>query len=644
MSRKLLLMLLTGILLLASCTPQETPVPTGTPPPSATPVLHAPEIRFALIGEPRDVNVWELFDESGASYADYALRSEYWPRLYHLAPPEFTFEAQAAEGMPSPVIPEGEFFSATVSLRKDLKWTDGTPFTADDVAFTVNNALAFELGFDWSAYYPLEYIERVDVVDTSTVKFIFKQQPNVGIWQYGPLQGPIVQKAFWEPRILEATSLLPEEALHLKLETARGQLRILQARVDELSAQANTLVSNGQDNRTVLIELDNQQNNLIFAQNTLDKILEQATGKLNSGRQALYAVDDTNEPTLGTWMPAGKENGAWVNEANPDFPFIHPNFDQAVYLTFTYIEDAETAFEENQVDAILYPSGDRRFDYTDITESMSSLDGNLHVLIFNPANMALADPSLRQALTCMIEPSPTPRTSPVSNFILPGNDFWQNVQATTPCSDLDTTSSDTRVSSAVQILQSAGYTWQQIPLMNTPGSGLALPDGSPFPVLGILVPPDQLAGTHAWGESEQVNQIIDAAQELGIQINHLWANYEDTRYRVLSSKQYDMAILGWNLSLYPGYLCEWFGVGGQFNYGSERLQSECQAFAVESNLDVARNHILQIQSILIQDLPFIPLYADVRYDAYRNVQYPFESVLGGLGSLYGAPSYAMPAP
>jgi len=42
---------------------------------------HAPEIRFALIGEPRDVNVWELFDESGASYADYALRFEYWPRF-----------------------------------------------------------------------------------------------------------------------------------------------------------------------------------------------------------------------------------------------------------------------------------------------------------------------------------------------------------------------------------------------------------------------------------------------------------------------------------------------------------------------------------------------------------------------------------
>jgi ABC-type transport system substrate-binding protein len=103
-----------------------------------------------------------------------------------------------------------------------------------------------------------------------------------------------------------------------------------------------------------------------------------------------------------------------------------------------------------------------------------------------------------------------------------------------------------------------------------------------------------------------------------------------------------MAILNWNLSLYPGYLCEWFGGQGQFNYGSDRIKSDCEALNVESDLAAAQKDAFDIQAVLAQDLPFIPLFTDVHYDAYRNVHYPFESVLGGLGGLYGAPSYAMP--
>src|SRR5258706_10262249 len=141
--RRNVLFLIASTLLLASCAPQPVAVPTSTPSPTVVPVTHAPEIRFALIGQPRDVNVWELFDESGASYADYALRSEYWPRLYHLSPPGFDFQPLAADAMPSTVMQDGELYSATVKLRTDLKWTNGTPFTAEDVAFTANTALAF---------------------------------------------------------------------------------------------------------------------------------------------------------------------------------------------------------------------------------------------------------------------------------------------------------------------------------------------------------------------------------------------------------------------------------------------------------------------------------------------------------------------
>src|SRR5688572_5680337 len=290
--RRNLGVILFGAFLLASCAPQPAPAPTSTVSPTAVPIAHAPEIRFALIGEPHDVNVWELFDESGASYADYALRFEYWPRLYHLAPPDLTFESLAANGMPSPVIQEGEFYSAAVTIRTDLNWTDVSPFTAEDVAFTVNTVLAFELGFDWNAYYSPDYIDRVEVVDSSTVKFIFKQRPNVGVWQYGALQGSIVQKAYWESRIGEAAGLLPDDVLRAELEEARLYLSSVQTRVNDLSTQASAMASVGQDNRAVLAELTKKQNELIFAQNTLDKTLEESAGKFASAQQALFAVND----------------------------------------------------------------------------------------------------------------------------------------------------------------------------------------------------------------------------------------------------------------------------------------------------------------------------------------------------------------
>jgi len=631
-----------GIFLLASCAPEAVPAPTGTPLPSATPVLHAPEIRFALIDEPRDVNVWELFDESGASYADYALRSEYWPRLYHLAPPEFTFESLAADGMPSAVTREGEFYSATVSLRKDLKWTDGAPFTPEDVAFTVNTVLAFELGFDWSAYYPVEYLERAEAVDASTIRFLFKQPPNVEVWQYGALQGTIVQKAFWEPKIVEAANLLPDQTLRRALKDARLQLQNLQTRVNDLTAQANAMAVTGQDNREVLLELQNQQNNLIFAQNTLNKLEEDVAGKFQSARRALYEADDDHEPTLGTWIPAGKENGVWVNEANPDFPFIKPNFDRATYTVFEDEATVVTALENGELDVFLSSGGLARNLALGLFEGNTALiitpnqAFESSFIIINPTHTALSDRFIRQALYCAGLHLPVRIMSPFRDtiFVPVSNGAWANPDAEIPCGD------GPYQMEMVKILKSAGYSWVKEPTIQDPGDGLILPDGSPFPEVNLLAHSDDFYDLG----SQDLNLIETVFHDLGIPLRVQITGAEDVRYEALSSRQYDMAILSWNLSLYPGYLCNWFGAGGQFEYGRESLRSECEALAVTSDLETARAHIFQIQSILMEDLPFIPLYADIRYDAYRNVWYPFENVLGGLGGLYGAPSYAMPAP
>jgi len=617
-------------LLLASCEPQPVPVAVSTSVPTATPIAHAPDIRFALIGEPRDVNVWELFDESGASYVDYALRAEYWPRLYQLAPAELIFQPLAAEGSPSEVTDDGEAHSATVKLRTNLKWTDGSAFTAEDLAFTVNTALAFGLGFDWNAYYPRDYIDYVEIVDSATVKFVFKQKPNVGVWQYAALQGPIVQKAYWEPLIKEASSLLPDDALRVQIKDVRAHFAETQAAVNDLTAQVTSLKLNGQEDRKLEGTLAARQNELTFAQNNLNKLLEESDAKIGSAHQALYALDDKDEPTLGTWIPAGQQDGAWVNEANPDFPFVHPSFDRAVYSIYDDMESALSAFEKKEVDVLLAPHGIPNQNW-----AKANPTNNGRFLIFNPERAVLADPAFRKAMSCMINRSAmtSGQEEPYDGFIL--SEPWKNNELSIFCSDL---SSELMTENAVSILKEAGYTWTEEPTTDRPGSRLTLPDGTLFPPVVLMTTFPE----YEFWRVPAARYIEMQFRQLGIPLTVQLTDPADLRYAVYSSGKYDLAIFGWRLSLYPGYLCEWFGAGGQFDYGSDRLRSECEALAVESDLETARRHIWAIQSILMEDLPFIPLYAQYTYDAYQNVRYPFENVPGGLSGLYGAPSHAMP--
>lgn len=625
-------------------TPQPVSAATGIPTPTvptSTQIPHAPEIRFALVGEPTDVNVWALFDEQGASYANYALRNDYWPRLFYLAPPEFIFTSRAAGGEPSPVTQEGDFFTSTVSLRPDLKWTDGSPYTAEDMAFTVNAVLHFELGFDWKAYYPPDYLARAEAVDSSTVRFYFKKRPNVGVWQYGALQGPVVQRKFWEPKVEAVAGLLPDASLPGTIDNALSRIKEYQPIVNSLSERVYILQAEGKQDRQLEMELKRKQGNLDEANNDLTKALAEYADKLQAAHQALYALDDQGEPTLGVWMPAGKENDKWVNEANPDFPFEKPNFDRAVYQTYPTERDALEALQDGNVDFILSPGGvseESTLAFPSVTLARNET-GSARFLVFNPIRAELADPALRHALACKVDNFYLSNTvlekkaEPLWGVVLRGS--WQYREAIFGCSSIDAT---LRLPIAFDMLRQAGYTWTQEPSTTQAGQGLLLPGGAAFPHVTLLAPDESVDPSRARAAA----YLEEEAQYLGIPLTKQLVDAESVRYAVFSSSKYDMAIVGWRLSAYPGYLCEWFGAQGQFSYNETRIRSECEALAEESNLDVAREHILRIQSILAEGSPFIPLYTELTYDAYRNIRYPFDSALGGLNGLYGAPSLAIP--
>ena len=83
--------------------------------------------------------------------------------------------------------------SITWKLKKGVQWSDGSPFTAEDVKFTAEYCLHPEIGCNAASYFA--DVEGVDAIDEHTVKIRFSVAKP---FPYGPFVGataPIIQKA-----------------------------------------------------------------------------------------------------------------------------------------------------------------------------------------------------------------------------------------------------------------------------------------------------------------------------------------------------------------------------------------------------------------------------------------------------------------
>ncbi len=269
-------------------------------------------LRFALVGQPEQVNAWALFDEFGAGYANAALRSGEYPSLYQLSVPAREFKPWIAEGMPSAVAQEGSFYTAIVKLKPGLYWSDGSPLTAADLAFTAQTAMAFRLGLDWAAAYNPEVLDHIEALDEGTAKFFFKKAFTVGDWQYGALQGPIVSKAFWSPKLAESQSLLPVADLIASVESTRAQVSGFQAQVDEDTALLGRVAPNSQDYKDISNRLTRNQNELNSLNTKTAKLQDEYDAATQAARAALFALPDDDEPTFGPFLRFNRSGERFV--------------------------------------------------------------------------------------------------------------------------------------------------------------------------------------------------------------------------------------------------------------------------------------------------------------------------------------------
>ncbi|MBN9037500.1 MAG: peptide ABC transporter substrate-binding protein [Rhizobiales bacterium] len=84
----------------------------------------------------------------------------------------------------------------TYKLKPDIKWSDGSAFTADDVVFTWQYCADPAGGCAQLAKF--EGVENVEAVDAHTVKITFKEPKPNPYLPFNGAQSPIIQKAQFE--------------------------------------------------------------------------------------------------------------------------------------------------------------------------------------------------------------------------------------------------------------------------------------------------------------------------------------------------------------------------------------------------------------------------------------------------------------
>ena len=91
----------------------------------------------------------------------------------------------------------------TLILRPGIAWSDGMPFTADDVVFTVGMLLENSPSLMFSAALE-QWVDRVEKVDDLTVRFHLKQ-PN-----------PRFKLDYWSVKIYNSVYIVPRHIWHDK--------------------------------------------------------------------------------------------------------------------------------------------------------------------------------------------------------------------------------------------------------------------------------------------------------------------------------------------------------------------------------------------------------------------------------------------
>jgi len=146
-------------------------------------------LRIGWLEDPDNLNPFIGYSDS--SYEIWSLQYDY---LFAERPdgtrgPELASERPTIQN--GGISPDGKVW--TVPIRTGVRWQDGEPLTAEDVAFTYNYIIRGEL---WNFTMLTAGIDRVEVVDPATVRIVCAK-PKADMLAAGSAI-PIMPRHIWE--------------------------------------------------------------------------------------------------------------------------------------------------------------------------------------------------------------------------------------------------------------------------------------------------------------------------------------------------------------------------------------------------------------------------------------------------------------
>lgn len=579
-------------------------------------------LRIGTFSDVTDMNFFSANGPNNTVYNSYMLPPA--PGMFGVRGLDFAIipDLAAMDGVPTPEDDGNGGWFAEITLRDDVTWSDGEPFTADDIVFT--GMLVLDTGFisgNFAQWYDANFITSIEAVDDYTVRYNFSIRPGLGRWDNGMAQAPILAEHFWAPLVEAAGVLAPIEAL------------------DE----------------------DPAEEDLIAAQ--------------SEAWALLYAIDVTGEPTMGSFLLESREPGAFIQwVVNPDWYGADESFtaltpegeevtwevgpfvDTVLYTIYADQNAAILAMQNDEIDFMLHPLGLQR-GFQDQIEA----DPNLQIIFnntngyrymaFNTRRRPMNDCSFRQAMTALIDKEYVANTVlagvafPMNTVVPVGNVAYHNPDV--PRIGYGLTRAE-RITLAVEILENAGYTWDsgEAPYYDLENDQavatgrLVLPDGTPVPDLELWAPNagyDPLRATFGI-------HIESWLQEVGVPVTAHLAGFNILIPRGFTTHDFDFYILGWSAAIFPNSLSDTFTTAqavpdGNNNSGYSNPDYDALAATITTCItyEECRDVAYELQNYLAIEVPYCVLFDTGIMEPYRPaaLELPFYETLSGWQYLAG---------
>jgi len=634
--------------------PHATPKPTVTLVPTDTPdevdQQCCADYRIGLLGAPTTLNYWRYLGEDNSLWTGFVIADEA-PTLYTFpdlrSDQRLDFVPALAADLPPQAEQHDDFWVVPVKMIETATWSDGEPITAHDIVFTIETVFDLQLGGGWQDFYPAEILAGVEATDDHTVEFAFYDEPVLSDWQFAVAMGPILPQHYWAETVAEARALIegvdPPAACGSELDLAQVSACQAYASARQILYEVEPAAapSGGGYITTGLISKDTvrrKANPYYFAAGV--KIMEYSDG---------------------TWMrtfPDGTSQYLF-GEADGELLLSYHEGPFSNAIQFTIYNSRLVAYDaltKGRVDYVLNPDNQtadwqsQTVKSTEIKQYLSSQNG-LAYLAFNLHRSPFDDVIFRQAIAILIDQEKIAekdlegRVFPAFSIIPAANAYWWNPALS--AAD-EVFSAKMRFELAVQTFEEAGWSWRTAPTWNAssrqinPGDEIRLSDGSPLPEISLIYPDPSIDSLlSAYGD-----EIAHLLTSMGIPVRAEPLDRDAIINRTLiAGGSFDLYLLDWRFPLYPDYLCDLFQsendtlLTGNYNttgYNNPEFDALCDLFLAETDPQRAQEQVFKLQTLLADDLPYIPLYNPQILDLiHENVVLPyipdFDGIVGNGG-------------